>query len=97
MLHCVKNLTCTGTKSYWRDDKAREPLFSWVTNDVLQRPTFKSFIALLDNYETSTGLNEEVTSEEIRENRNFIDRICETKVEYVPTDFYNDCPSSTIY
>ena len=49
---------------------------------MLRRPTYRSFIALLDNYETSTGVQEEVTAEEMRENRNFIDAICETKVYY---------------
>lgn len=70
-----------GTKTHWRDDKAKDPLFSWVAAEVLQRPTIKSFIALLDNYETSTGLDEVVTTEEIKENRDFIDKIYETKVK----------------
>ncbi len=70
----------TGTKSYWRDDKAKDPLFTFVKEEVLRRPTFKSFVALLDNYETSTGLPEEVTPEEIAENRRFIDAIMTTKV-----------------
>ncbi len=69
-----------GTKSYWRDDKAKDPLFTYVKDEVLRRPTFKTFIALLDNYETSTGLAEEVTAEEIAENRRFIDAIMTTKV-----------------
>lgn len=70
-----------GTKTYWRDDKAKDPLFTYVKEEVLRRPTYRSFIALLDNYETSTGEQEEVTPEEIRENRQFIDAICGTKVE----------------
>ena len=37
-------------------------------------------MALLDNYEASTGRDEEVTQEEVRENRAFIDAIMETKV-----------------
>lgn len=45
------------------------------TYNVLDR-----FIALLDNYKVSAGLPEEVTSEEIQENRSFIDAIMETKV-----------------
>ena len=52
----------------------------FVKDEALRRPTYRSFIALLDNYETSTGQQEVVTSEEIQENRTFIDRICETKV-----------------
>ena len=69
-----------GTKSYWRDDKAKDPLFTWVKDEALRRPTYKSFVALLDNYETSTGKQEVVTPEEIRENNTFIDNICATKV-----------------
>lgn len=69
-----------GLKSYWREDKAKEPLFSWVRDEVLRRPTFRTFVALLDNYEASTGRDEEVTQEEVRENRAFIDAIMETKV-----------------
>ena len=45
----------SGTKSYRTQDMARDPLFTFVDPSVLARPTFKSFIALLDNYETSTG------------------------------------------
>ena len=71
---------CTGTKAYWGDDKAKDPLFTWVKDEALCRPTYKSFIALLDNYETSTGKQEEVTPEEIRENWTFINNICNTKV-----------------
>lgn len=71
-----------GTKAYWRGDKARDPLFTYVKDEVLSRPTYKTFIALLDNYETSTGRNEVVTQEEVKENQRFIDSICETKVLY---------------
>lgn len=38
------------------------------------------FINLLDNYEVSTGVSEMVTSEELKENRLFIDAIMETDV-----------------
>ena len=69
-----------GTKTYWRDDKAKDPLFTWVKDEVLRRPTFSRFIALLDNYESSTGQSEEVTREEVLENQRFIDAIMETKV-----------------
>ncbi|XP_063967839.1 poly(U)-specific endoribonuclease-B-like isoform X2 [Lytechinus pictus] len=61
-------------------DQARDPLFSRVDEGVLQKPTFKAFISLLDNYTSETGVSEWVTSEEIKENQIFIDRIMETKV-----------------
>lgn len=38
------------------------------------------FINLLDNYEMSTGVSETVTSEELQENRLFIDAIVETEL-----------------
>jgi len=48
------------------------------------------FVALLDNYKAATGVSEEVTPEEVKENRDFIDAIMETKVmkrthEYLAT------------
>lgn len=39
-----------------RVDRARDPLFSFVSQEALKRPTYKAFINLLDNYETSTGI-----------------------------------------
>ena len=55
--HCVWLLLLlfAGTRSRWREDKAKDPLFTFVRPEVLQRPTIKNFIRLLDNYETSTG------------------------------------------
>ena len=42
--------------------------------------TFVAFRALLDNYESESGKQEEVTSEEEDENRNFLDAVLETAV-----------------
>eukprot|EP00057_Strongylocentrotus_purpuratus_P032820 XP_788965.1 PREDICTED: poly(U)-specific endoribonuclease-A [Strongylocentrotus purpuratus] len=61
-------------------DQAKDPLFTFVTEEALQKPTFKAFVALLDNYATETGVAEEVTAQEIKENQMFIDRIMETEV-----------------
>lgn len=41
---------------------------------------FLAFRALLDNYESETGKPEEVTEEELEENRHFLDIIMETQV-----------------
>ena len=73
-------LLSLGTKSFWTADKAKYPLFSYVTREVLDRPTYAKFISLLDNYESSTGTSETVTEEEIIENREFINSITDTKV-----------------
>lgn len=61
-------------------DQARDPLFEMVSEEALQKPTIKAFIALLDNYATQTGVAEEVTEEEVRENQIFIDTIMKTKL-----------------
>ncbi|XP_062510215.1 uridylate-specific endoribonuclease B-like [Corticium candelabrum] len=68
-----------GTKRFWTRDHAREPLFTYVTDEALRRPTYRSFIALLDNYERETTVPETVTPEEERENWTFIDAIMETE------------------
>ncbi|XP_028986594.1 poly(U)-specific endoribonuclease-C-like [Betta splendens] len=62
-------------------DKASAPLFTYVNEDKLKSiRTFAYFVSLLDNYEMSTGVSEMVTSEELKENKLFIDAIMETGV-----------------
>ena len=63
-----------GKKPYETGDRADKPLFKWVDQDVLVRPTWASFIALLDNYEASEGKAERVTKVELREENEFLDR-----------------------
>ena len=46
---------------------------------VLDRPTYKAFYDLLDNYEREAGTTETVTATEIAENRHFIDLVTETR------------------
>jgi len=64
-----------GKKAYNKGDAAPDPLFSWIKPEVLKRPTFAKFIDLLDNYERSTGTSETETSEERKENVDFINEI----------------------
>ncbi|TRY58929.1 hypothetical protein DNTS_013428 [Danionella cerebrum] len=62
-------------------DCARAPLFSYVNENKLQSiDTYKYFINLLDNYEMSTGVAEQVTKEELQENDLFLDAILKTDV-----------------
>ncbi|KAJ3581986.1 hypothetical protein NHX12_016014 [Muraenolepis orangiensis] len=62
-------------------DRARASLFSYVDEEKLHGiDTYAHFINLLDNYETSTGVWERVTSEERMENHLFLDAILETDV-----------------
>lgn len=79
-LRYVHPHTPPGTRTSWREDKAKDPLFTWVSEEALKRPTYRSFISLLDNYETSTGEAEVVTPEEVQENWTFINAITGTKV-----------------
>jgi len=60
-------------------DVAPEPLFTYCNENLLNsKPTFNSFIRLLDNYFPETGVEEVVTNEEIEENISFINLIYET-------------------
>lgn len=61
-------------------DKAEDPLFTRVDSKALNKPTYKAFIALLDNYVSETGVVETVTNEERKENWTFIDLVFETAV-----------------
>ncbi|XP_037537800.1 poly(U)-specific endoribonuclease-C-like [Nematolebias whitei] len=67
--------------SNYARDRATAPLFTHVNEEKLKSiKTYEHFINLLDNYETSTGVSETVTSEELKENELFIDAIMETEV-----------------
>ncbi|NXA36763.1 ENDUB protein, partial [Eudromia elegans] len=62
-------------------DGAARRLFHYVNEEHMKSiKTFATFISLLDNYETSTGVSEVVTPEEIAENNHFLDAILETEV-----------------
>lgn len=62
-------------------DSAARHLFHYVNEERLKNiKTFATFISLLDNYETSTGVEEIVTPEEVAENNCFLDAILTTGV-----------------
>eukprot|EP00640_Fibrocapsa_japonica_P001075 CAMPEP_0113936370 /NCGR_PEP_ID=MMETSP1339-20121228/3302_1 /TAXON_ID=94617 /ORGANISM="Fibrocapsa japonica" /LENGTH=433 /DNA_ID=CAMNT_0000938829 /DNA_START=51 /DNA_END=1352 /DNA_ORIENTATION=+ /assembly_acc=CAM_ASM_000762 len=61
-----------------RGDAAPEPLFKFVSAEVLQRPTYRTFMRLLDNYEKNTGQAEVVTREELQENQAFLNACLDT-------------------
>uniref|UniRef100_A0A8C6TTM6 Uridylate-specific endoribonuclease n=1 Tax=Neogobius melanostomus TaxID=47308 RepID=A0A8C6TTM6_9GOBI len=62
-------------------DRARHDLFTYVNEDKLKHiETYAHFINLLDNYEMLSGVGETVTSEEMKENRLFIDTVVESEV-----------------
>ncbi|KAL7528650.1 hypothetical protein ACHAWF_002649, partial [Thalassiosira exigua] len=61
-----------------KGDAASDPLFTFVNGQVFQRPTFKAFQSLLDNYSAYTGDEEEVSAKELRENEAFLDAVMDT-------------------
>ena len=73
-----------GKNMYEQYDAANEPLFTFVDQAALRKPTYASFVALLDNYFAATGQSEVVSDEEKRENKNFLNLIMDTAVmQYV--------------
>ena len=67
-----------GKKPYVKDDKAEDPLFSQVDKSALQRPTYKRFMALLDNYKAENRAAENASSQERQEALDFLKAIMET-------------------
>jgi len=65
--------------SYDGPDNADDPLFTWVKAEVFERPTYKAFVKLLDNYVSETGVAETVTEEEMVENMHFTNLVFESK------------------
>lgn len=73
-----------GKKVYQEGDFADDPLFRFVDEKVFHKPTYKAFVALLDNYFADTGETEVVTREELDENKKFFTLIMDTAVmQYV--------------
>merc|ERR1719197_561156 len=75
-----------GGKKYHQQerDTARRPLFKFVSPEVFEKPTYSTFYNLLDNYESSVGVEETADREEKRENWDFLNAVAETPVvQYV--------------
>ncbi|KAF3340449.1 poly(U)-specific endoribonuclease-B-like protein [Carex littledalei] len=73
-----------GKKVYRNGDMAHEPLFTWLSDDVLRKPTISRFCALLDNYNPNEGYKEEVTAQDKHEQTAFIEEISRTgPIKYV--------------
>lgn len=62
----------------YKGDAADEPLFTYVKPAVFRKPTFTTFVALLNNYSAFTGETEDVTEQELQENRAFLNEIMKT-------------------
>lgn len=55
-------------------------LYKYVNEELFSKPTYASFIKLLDNYQRATGREEEVTAEELREQDNFLKEVMKTEL-----------------
>lgn len=64
-----------GKEVYQKGDMASENLFSWLEDDVLRRPTYSRFCALLNNYKPHQGYKELVTEKDKHEEAAFIEEI----------------------
>ncbi|TMW57443.1 hypothetical protein Poli38472_003368 [Pythium oligandrum] len=66
-------------KTMWQHgDVTEDPLFTFVDQSVFERPTFRHFVSLLDNYERGVGITETVTADELTENNAFLNAILDT-------------------
>ncbi|XP_009081518.1 PREDICTED: poly(U)-specific endoribonuclease-like, partial [Acanthisitta chloris] len=63
-----------------KEDKSPQPLYKYVNEELFSKPTYSSFIKLLDNYQRATGREEEVTAEELQEQENFLKEVMKTEV-----------------
>lgn len=62
------------------DDAARRPFFARFDKAAFQKPTYRSFGRLLDNYIAETGVVERVSSAERAEEDDFLNSVIETPV-----------------
>ncbi|XP_054859892.1 uridylate-specific endoribonuclease isoform X2 [Eublepharis macularius] len=64
-----------------KEDQSPEPLFSFVNEEKLfSKPTYASFIKLLDNYHKKVEKGEEFTAEQLKEQDRFLEEIMKTAV-----------------
>ncbi|NXC92406.1 ENDOU endoribonuclease, partial [Cercotrichas coryphoeus] len=61
-------------------DRSPQPLYKFVNEELFSKPTYASFIKLLDNYQRATGREEEVTAEELREQDRFLEEVMKTQL-----------------
>jgi len=65
-------------------DSSALPFFTSLNEELFEKPTYASFIALLDNYIAKSGNAEEVTQTELNEQKLFLENFCSTKIgEYL--------------
>jgi hypothetical protein len=68
-----------GKRIFNKQDMAAEKLFTSVAKSVWQKRTYLIFYHLLDNYERSTGLMENTTHRENKEQWDFLQACMQTR------------------
>ncbi|XP_040437077.1 poly(U)-specific endoribonuclease [Falco naumanni] len=63
-----------------QEDRSPQPLYKYVNEKLFSKPTYASFIKLLDNYQRATGREEDVTAEELREQDSFLKEVMKTEL-----------------
>ncbi|XP_066468895.1 uridylate-specific endoribonuclease [Tiliqua scincoides] len=64
-----------------QEDQCPENLFTYVNEEKLfSKPTYASFIKLLDNYQKRVGTGEEFTAEQLQEQDTFLEMVMKTEV-----------------
>lgn len=64
--------------------------FTYVNPDILQRPSYKALVDLLDNYEKMQGINEDVYPEETFEQDLFLDLLMQSAIGQRLYEFFYD-------
>lgn len=64
----------------YSEDCADEPFIQFISDDVWERPTYRTFKQLLNNYVAETGIPERVEQEETEEENAFLDAVIATPV-----------------
>lgn len=68
-------------------DVSTQPLFYTLNTNIFSKPTFKAFLALLDNYEMDPSVHEDVSNQEITENYRFLDEVLKTPAMKLVHDY----------
>uniref|UniRef100_A0A452H3U5 Uridylate-specific endoribonuclease n=1 Tax=Gopherus agassizii TaxID=38772 RepID=A0A452H3U5_9SAUR len=63
-----------------KEDHSPEPLYTYVNEKLFSKPTYASFIKLLDNYQRMTGSGEAFSAEQLKEQENFLQEVMKTEL-----------------
>uniref|UniRef100_A0A8C3HIV1 Uridylate-specific endoribonuclease n=1 Tax=Chrysemys picta bellii TaxID=8478 RepID=A0A8C3HIV1_CHRPI len=63
-----------------KEDRSPEPLYTYVNEKLFSKPTYASFIKLLDNYQRMMGRGEAFSAEQLKEQENFLQEVMKTEL-----------------